>query len=167
MCLRLLLLGSAFDSRCGRSLFSGIPVIQFMGGTVAVAALGEFGKHSCRMRSAVATLTGRYHFVLFFVARYARNGFVLGVTACKLIKGLLMAGCTHLVCGVGSIGNSGRHMCLVATFAIGCAHICTMRLMTLGTGRNLAVNIVAETAGQLGMFAWNLLQFDYLLGMAA
>ena len=38
--------------------------------------------------------------------------------------------------------------------------------MTLGTLRDFAVHVVAESASQIGMLALNLLQFDDLLGVA-
>lgn len=57
-------------------------------------------------------------------------------------------------------------MGLVTTFAIGCGHFGAMRLMALGTERNLAMSIVAEAAGQCGVLALDLLQLDDLLRMA-
>lgn len=58
-------------------------------------------------------------------------------------------------------------MCLMATLTIGCAHIDTVRLMALGALRNLAMNVVAEAAGQLGVLAGELLQLDDLRTMAS
>lgn len=57
-------------------------------------------------------------------------------------------------------------MGLVTAFAIACAHVGAMRFVALGTQRNLAMHIVAETAGQRGVLALDLLQLDDLLGMA-
>lgn len=57
-------------------------------------------------------------------------------------------------------------MGLVTTFAIAGGHVGTMRFVALGTERNLAVRIMAETASQCGVFALDLLQLDDLLGVA-
>ena len=57
-------------------------------------------------------------------------------------------------------------MSLVAAFAVGSSHIGAVRFVALGTERNLAMNIMAEAAGKLGVFAWNLLQLDNLLTVA-
>ena len=54
----------------------------------------------------------------------------------------------------------------MTTFALGSRHIWTMRFMTLGTLRDSTMCVVAESAGQFGMFALNLLQFDDLWGVA-
>lgn len=56
-------------------------------------------------------------------------------------------------------------MSLMTTLAISGSHICAVRFVALGTLRNFSVYIVAEAAGQLGMLARHLLQFDDLLGM--
>lgn len=57
-------------------------------------------------------------------------------------------------------------MCLVTTLAISCCHVGAMRLMALSTERYFTMCIVAEAAGKRGMLALDLLQLDYLLGMA-
>ena len=56
-------------------------------------------------------------------------------------------------------------MGLVTTFAITCGHVGAMRLVTLGTERNLAMHIVAEAARQSGVFTLDLFQLDNLLSM--
>lgn len=56
-------------------------------------------------------------------------------------------------------------MGLVTAFAIACGHFGAVRLVALGTERNLAMHIVAEAAGQAGVFALDLLQLYDLLGM--
>jgi hypothetical protein len=57
-------------------------------------------------------------------------------------------------------------MSLMAFFALRRNHIGAVWLVALRTERNLAVNVVAETACQAAMLALDLLQLDYLLGMA-
>jgi len=57
-------------------------------------------------------------------------------------------------------------MGLVAFFAIGSNDISRVRLVALGTWRNLAVHIVAEGAVQFAVLARELLQLFDLLGMA-
>ena len=57
-------------------------------------------------------------------------------------------------------------MGLVATLAVASSHVGAMRFMALGTQWNLAVYIVAETAGKAGVLALDLFQFGYLLGVA-
>ncbi|WP_367618952.1 hypothetical protein [Pelotalea chapellei] len=54
----------------------------------------------------------------------------------------------------------------MTALAVSGTHVGTVRLMALGTLRNLAVNIVAEAAGQLGVFTRDLFQFDDLRSMA-
>ena len=57
-------------------------------------------------------------------------------------------------------------MCLVTALALCNSHISAVRLMALGTERNLAMYVVAESTSEVGMLALNLLQFDDLLGVA-
>ncbi len=57
-------------------------------------------------------------------------------------------------------------MCLVTALALCNSHIRAVRLMALGTERNLAMYVVAESTSEVGMLALNLLQFDDLLGVA-
>lgn len=118
------------------------------------------------MRRPVTALTGRYRLVLVLMARYTKNGFVFSVTAGKHLEGTLMAGGTHFIRCVRCHEHSCRHMGLVAFFTFGGHHIWAVRLVALGTLRNFAVNIVAETTRQFGMFALDLLQLDDLTGMA-
>lgn len=56
-------------------------------------------------------------------------------------------------------------MCLMAPFAVGNRHICTVWFMTLGTERDFAMRTVAETASQSRMLALDLFQLDDLLRM--
>lgn len=56
-------------------------------------------------------------------------------------------------------------MGLVATLAIACSHFEAVRLVALGTQGNLAMGIVAETTGESGVLALDLLQFNDLWGM--
>lgn len=137
-----------------------------MGNIVAIAALTELGKHASRMRSAVAVLAGRDILVLVLMAGHAGDSLMLGSAAHQQVIGFFVAGSTHLVRSVGCIGNSCRHMSLVAALAVRCSHVSAMRLMALRTGRNLAVDVVTEAAGQLGMLAGHLLELGDLLGMA-
>lgn len=138
-----------------------------MGDVVALAALCEFGHHRSRMRNAVAPLALRHSLMLVLVAGYAGYILMFGITVAQQTESLAMAGTAHLVGGVGCIGNCSRHMSLVATLAVSSNHIGTVRLVALGALRNLAVDVVAETAGQFGMLAGDLLEFDDLLSMAA
>ena len=57
-------------------------------------------------------------------------------------------------------------MCLVAALAVASDHFRTVRLVALGTERNFAMNIVAETACQSRVLALDLFQLDDLLSMA-
>ena len=54
----------------------------------------------------------------------------------------------------------------MAFFALGGDHIRTMRFVALGAERDFPMNVMAETAGQVGVLALYLLQLDNLLGMA-
>lgn len=137
-----------------------------MGNVVALAALGETCQHGSGVRCTVAALAGRHGFVLVLVTGYAGNCLMLRIGLAVKLGSLLVARCAHFVGCVRSIGNRCRHMGLVAAFAVGSGHVGTVRLVALGTEWNLAMNIVAEAAGQLGMLAWNLLQLDYLLAVA-
>lgn len=137
-----------------------------MGDVVTLAALGEACHHWSRMRHAVTALASRNCFVFVFVTGYAGNGFMFCSCLAVQFGSLLVAGSTHFVGCVGCIGDSCRHMGLMAAFAVGCTHIGTVRLVALCTKRNLAMNIMAETACQLGVFAWCLLQLNNLRAVA-
>lgn len=118
------------------------------------------------MRSTMATLTGRHHLVFFFMTGNTSHILVLGCGLAVQIKGLLMTGGTHLVGCIGGIGHHRRHMSLVAALALGNGHLGVMRLVTLRTKWNLAMNIMAEAASQIGMLALELLQFYNLRSVA-
>lgn len=141
-------------------------MVQVMCDVVAIAALGEAGQHAGRMWCAVAALASRHSLMLVFVTGYTGNSLMLCIAGNKMIECLLVAGCAHLVGCVGCIGNSSRHMRLVAALALGSAHIRAVRFMTLGTLWDFTVHVVAETASQIGVLALNLLQLDDLLGVA-
>lgn len=57
-------------------------------------------------------------------------------------------------------------MGLVAAFTFGSGHVCAVRLVALGTQWNLAMDVMTEAAGQTGVFAFDLLEFNDLLAMA-
>lgn len=133
---------------------------------VAIAALGETSQHTSRMRCTMAALAGRDSLVFVFVAGNTVDALMLGICLAVQLKGLLVTCSTHLVGSVGRISNGCWHVCLVATLAISSRHIRTVRFVALGTERNLAVNIVAETASKAGMFAFYLFQLDDLLSVA-
>lgn len=137
-----------------------------MSDVMALAALGKACHHGSRMRHSVAALASRNCFVLVFVTGYAGN--ILVFCSCFAVQfgSLLVAGGAHLVSCIGCVCYCGRHMCLVATLAVRSTHVSAMRLMALSTLRNLAVDVVAEATGQLGMLAWHLLQLDDLLAVA-
>ena len=141
-------------------------MIQFVGNIVAVAAFGEACHYTGRVRHTVAALTGRNHLVLVLVTGNTQQVPMFCITAGKGLVRTLMAGGTHLVWRVGRHVNRRRHMGLVTFFALGGGHFRAVRLVTLGTERDLAVNIVAEGTRQRGMLALDLLQLDDLLGMA-
>ena len=133
---------------------------------MAVTTFREACHHAGRVRYTVTALTGWYRLVLIFMTGNAQYSFVFGIAAGKHLERALMAGGTHLVRRIRCHEHRCRHMGLVAFFAFGGHHVRAMRLMTLGTKRNLAMNIVAETASQTAMLTLNLFQLDDLLGMA-
>jgi hypothetical protein len=57
-------------------------------------------------------------------------------------------------------------MCLVTPLAITGSHFRTMRFVALGTEWYFAMRVVTETAGEAGMLALDLFQFDDLLSVA-
>lgn len=137
-------------------------MIQFVCNIMAVAALGEARHHAGRMRYAMAALAGRYRFVLVFVAGHTKHILVFGVAAGQHLNLFLVAGHAHLVRSIRSHKDSGRHMGLVAFFALCGNHISGVWFVALGAERNLAVDIVAEAACQGAVLALNLFQFDDL-----
>lgn len=157
---------------CRRSRFIGsflarcVPAVKVMGDVVALAALGEARHHGNRMRYTVTALAGRHCFMFVFVTGYTGNSFVFCLRLAVQLRCLFVAGSAHLVGCVGSIGYSSRHVSLMTTLAVGSTHVGTVWLMALGTERNLAMDVMAETAGKLGVLAWHLLQLDNLLTMA-
>lgn len=76
-----------------------------------------------------------------------------------------MAGGAHLVGGIGSVGDSGRHMSLMAALALSSGHLRAVRFMALCALWHFAMNVVTETAGQSRVLALNLSQLDDLLGV--
>jgi hypothetical protein len=137
-----------------------------MGNTVAFAALLETLQHTGWVRGSMTALAGRDKLVFILMAGNTKNGFMLGIAAGKHFEWTLMAGGTHLVRRIRCHEYSGRHMGLVAFFALGGSHISAVRLMALGTKWNLAMNIMTEAAGQIGMLALDLFQLNDLVGMA-
>ncbi len=137
-----------------------------MGDVMAIPAFGEASQHAGRMRRAVAALAGGHSLVLLFVTGHAGNVLVLCISLAMQIKGLLVACGTHLVRRVGGISDSCRHVGLVTALALCYGHLGAVRFVALCTERDLAMNIVTETASQVGVFALDLLQLDNLLGVA-
>jgi len=133
---------------------------------VAISAFGEAGQHAGRVWCAVTALAGRHGLVFIFMAGNAGYALVFCIACSKKVECFFVTGCAHLVGGVGGIGDSCRHMCLVTTLAVCNSHIRAMRFMALGAERNFAMYVVAESTSEVGMFALNLLQFDDLLGVA-
>ena len=157
---RLILVGASLLER------AGIPTVQVMSNIVAVAALGEASHHTCRVRYAMASLTGRDRFVFVFVTGDAVDTFMLGIGLAVQFEGFLVARCTHLVGGIGRIRYRSRHMRLVTALAVAGGHVGAVRFVALGTQWNFAVRVVAEAASQCGVLALDLLQLDDLLGVA-
>lgn len=62
-----------------------------MGDVVAIAALGEAGQHTGRMRRAMTALTGRHHLVFVFVTGNTGNALMFGFGFAVQFKGLLVA----------------------------------------------------------------------------
>lgn len=58
-------------------------LVQVVGNTMAVAALGEVSHDAGRMGCTMATLACRHHLVFIFMACGAGNGFVLCSACCK------------------------------------------------------------------------------------
>ncbi len=114
----------------------------------------------------MAPLAGRDHLVSVFVTVNTVDALMLGIGLAVQLEGLLVACRTHLVGGIGRVRDSRRHMGLVTTLAVDCGHFRAMRFVTLGTEGNPAMYIVTETAGQSGVFALDLFQFDDLRSMA-
>ena len=130
---------------------------------VAIAAFRETGQHAGRMWCAVAALASRHHLVLVFVAGNAVYALVFCIAGSEEVECLFVTRCAHLVGCVRGIGDSRWHMRLVTTLTLGSGHIRAVWFMTLGTCRDFAVHVVAETASKIGMLALDLLQLDNLL----
>lgn len=137
-----------------------------MSNIVAISALGEASQHTRRVRRTVAALAGWHRLVLVFVTGNTVDTLMFCIGFAVQFERFLVTRCAHLVGGVGRIRNSSRHMGLVTTLAISCGHIGAMRLVALGTKRNLAMRIMAEAASQSGVLAFDLLQLNDLLSMA-
>ena len=167
----LLLFGTFFGQRYRCILIAGlqcarIPVIQFMGNIMTVTTLGEACHHTGRVRHTMAALAGWYSLVLVLMAGNTQDSLVLGIAAGKHLVRTLVTGSTHLVRCIRCHVDGCRHMGLVTFFTIGCHHFRVVRFMALCAKRNLAVNVVAETASQGGVFALDLFELDDLIGMA-
>lgn len=158
---RSVIIGSAGSLQC-----AGIPAIQVMGNIMAIAAFGETRQHSGRMWRTVTSLTGRNGLVFILMTGYTVDIFVFRIGFAVQLKCFFVTGGTHFIRRIRSVGNCRRHMGLVTAFAFSNRHIRAVWLVTLGAERNFAVDIVTETAGQIGVLALDLLQFDNLLGVA-
>ena len=90
-----------------------------MGDVMTLAALGEACQHGCRVRCAVTALAGWNCLVLVFVTGNTGNGLMFRICFDEMLCSFFVAGCAHFVCCVRGIGYRGRHMGLVATFAVG------------------------------------------------
>lgn len=167
----LSLFATFFGQRDRCTLIAGFqcarfPVIQLMGNTVAVSALGEAGHHASRVRHSVTALAGRNRLVLVLVAGHTEYVLVFRVAAGKHFESALVAGGTHLVRGIGGHEYCRRHVGLVAFFTLRGNHVGAVRFVALGTEGYLAMDIMAEAACQAAMLALDLLQLDDLLGVA-
>jgi len=132
---------SRFSRRCCRCCLSSrccrSPVVQVMRDAVAVAAFRELAHDACGVRHAVAILALGHHLVLLLVTGYAEQGFVLSLAGNEHVVCFGMAGSALLGRCVGSVHDILRLVSLVALCAL----------------RNLAVDIMAERAGELGVLA--------------
>ena len=137
-----------------------------MGDAVTEAAFRELRHHGWRMTSAVAVLALRNHFVLGLMAGGTGQFTMFEFTCCKEIARFLMAGGTIFGRRLVVIGHVLRHMRLMALFAVGNRLVGGMSLVALGAERNFTMAVMAETAGQRGMLALVVAQFDDLSGMA-
>jgi len=115
-----------------------------MGNAMAIRAFRELAHDSCGMRNTVAVLTFRHHFVFFLVTGYAKKCLMLGFAGCEQAVCLCVTGCALLGRCVSCIGDHFRHVSLMALLAVASILLSRVRLMALGTLRNLAVYIVAE-----------------------
>ena len=132
---------------------------------MAVRALRETCHHIGWVRRPMTALAGWYRLVLILMAGHTKYRFMFGIAADKHLESTLMTGSTHFVRCIRCYEDSRRHMGLVTFFAFSGHHIRTVRLVTLGTQRNFAMDIMTEAACQTGMFALDLLQFDDLTGV--
>ena len=139
----LLLLRFGCRCRCSSCRSRFLEPVQVMGDAVAIAALGELTHHALRVRCAVAILALRNHLVLGFVTAYARYGLMFSRRRGQEVVGFLVTSHTILVGKIAGVGDGNRHMRLVALLALGGGLLRVVRLVTLGAGRNLAVDVVA------------------------
>lgn len=153
--------------RCGfTSCRSSLPIVQVVGDAMAVAAFRELGHDSGCVRHAVAVLALGNHLVFFLVAGHAEQCLMLGLAGNEEIECLAVAGSALLGRRIGTVSNVLWLVSLVTLFAVARALISRVRLVTLGTLRNFAVNVVTEGAGEFAVLARICLQLGNLRSVA-
>jgi hypothetical protein len=161
---------SRSSRRCCRCCLSSRcccpPVVQVMCDAVTVAAFRELAHDAGCVRHAVAILAFRHHLVLLLVTGYAEQGFVLGLAGDEHVVCFCVAGRALLGRCVSSVHDILRLVSLVALLAVAGALVSRVSLVALRALRNLAVDIVAERAGELGVLARICLQLCDLRGVA-
>ena len=141
------------------------PVVQVMGDAVAVAAFRELGHDAGCVRYTVAVLTLRHHLVFFLVTGYAEEGLMFCLAGNNHVVSFCVTGSALFGWSICSINNSFRHVSLVALLAVAGTLIGRVSLVALSALWDLAVNIVAERAGELGVLARVCLQLGNLRGV--
>lgn len=124
-----------------------------MSDAVAVTAFREFGHDACGVWYTVAILALGYHLVFLLVAGYAEERFVLGFAGDKQAERFGVTSAALFRRGVSCICHVFRLMRFVALLAVSSGLFGRVRLMALGALGNLAMNVVAEGAGEFAVLA--------------
>jgi len=121
---------------------------------VAITAFREFRVNSRCMRSTVTIRTQRHGLMLVGMTTDTGNVLMLVRISSQQVVCSLMTGGTHDICGGIRIGDSRRHMRLVAGTAVRLRHLRGMWLMTLNTFGNYSVTLgMAEVTSQQSVLA--------------
>lgn len=132
----------------------GRPVIQIVSDIMALTTFREAFVHALGMGQAVTIGTLGHGLVLGAVAGRTGDLAVLGLAGRKGRKDRIVAGSTQLGSSAWRIVKLKRLVRQVTGRAVCLGHGCRVRLMTIGTSRDVAVGVsMAEVTGEGRMLA--------------